>query len=73
MFQPDSIHVVQSHGVEYIITANEGDVKDYSDLPLLTTGFSESVRVKDLTLSGTCCLILTNWLYTFNKTNHLRI
>ena len=55
MFQPDSIHVVQSHGVEYIITANEGDVKDYSDLPLQTTGFSESVRVKDLTLSGTGC------------------
>lgn len=53
MFQPDSMHVVHVGHEEYIITANEGDIKDYSELPLPATGFSEGIRVHDLTLSGT--------------------
>lgn len=53
MFQPDSMHVVHVGHEEYIITANEGDIKDYSELPLHATGFSERIRVHDLTLSGT--------------------
>lgn len=53
MFQPDSIHAVHVGHKKYLITANEGDIKDYSELPLHVTGFSEGIRVHDLTLSGT--------------------
>jgi 2',3'-cyclic-nucleotide 2'-phosphodiesterase / 3'-nucleotidase / 5'-nucleotidase len=42
MYQPDAIAVVQDkHGKNYIISANEGDARDYD-------GFSEEVRVADL-------------------------
>ncbi|KAH3707600.1 hypothetical protein DPMN_067010 [Dreissena polymorpha] len=44
MYQPDSIKFYQHRGVDYIITANEGDVKDYKY-------FTEEARVKDLQLS----------------------
>ncbi|WAR09968.1 GIGA3-like protein, partial [Mya arenaria] len=44
MYQPDAIKVYRFKGTDYIITANEGDSKDY-------TYFSEEVRVKDLHLS----------------------
>ena len=44
MYQPDAIHVYTHKGEDYIITANEGDSKDYKY-------FSEEDRVDDLKLS----------------------
>lgn len=46
MFQPDGITYVNIDGSEYIISANEGDSRDYD-------GFSEEERVEDLTLDPT--------------------
>ena len=43
MYQPDAIKFFDIHGQTYLITANEGDSRDYD-------GFSEETRVKDLTL-----------------------
>lgn len=43
MYQPDAIASYKVHGRTYIVTANEGDARDYD-------GFSEEVRVKDLAL-----------------------
>ncbi|MDF1847892.1 MAG: choice-of-anchor I family protein [Parvibaculaceae bacterium] len=43
MYQPDSIVSFQSDGKTYLITANEGDAKDYD-------GWSEETRVAKLTL-----------------------
>lgn len=44
MFMPDAIASYNVNGVEYIVTANEGDSRDYD-------GYSEEERVKDLTLN----------------------
>ncbi|MBQ0786122.1 MAG: choice-of-anchor I family protein [Oceanihabitans sp.] len=46
MYQPDAIVNVNINGIDYIISANEGDSRDYD-------GFSEEVRVDDLTLDAT--------------------
>ncbi len=46
IYQPDAITYVKINGVEYIISANEGDARDYD-------GFSEEVRMDDLTLDET--------------------
>ena len=46
MYQPDAIAYVNVNGGEYIISANEGDARDYD-------GFSEEERVEDLTLDET--------------------
>ena len=46
MYQPDAIEFVSIGGNGYIISANEGDARDYD-------GFSEEDRVKDLTLDPT--------------------
>ena len=46
MYQPDSIASYEVNGKTYIVTANEGDSRDYD-------GFSEEERVKDLTLDPT--------------------
>ena len=46
MYQPDAISVVEKDGRTFIITANEGDSRDYD-------GFSEEARVEDLTLDPT--------------------
>jgi hypothetical protein len=46
MYQPDAITSYEVGGVEYIVTANEGDARDYG-------GFSEEDRVKDLDLDDT--------------------
>ncbi len=46
MYQPDAITYVSVNGGEYIISANEGDARDYD-------GYSEEVRVEDLTLDPT--------------------
>ena len=43
LYQPDAIAVFKTDGREFLITANEGDSRDYA-------GFSEEVRVKDLNL-----------------------
>jgi len=44
MFQPDMIQAYEVDGETYLVTANEGDARDYA-------GFSEETRVADLTLS----------------------
>jgi len=46
MFMPDAIASYKAGGVNYIVTANEGDSRDYD-------GYSEEERVKDLTLNAT--------------------
>ncbi|MCB0576035.1 MAG: T9SS type A sorting domain-containing protein, partial [Saprospiraceae bacterium] len=43
MFMPDAISSFEANGKTYIVTANEGDSRDYD-------GYSEEERVKDLTL-----------------------
>ncbi|WP_136481513.1 choice-of-anchor I domain-containing protein [Cognatitamlana onchidii] len=45
MFMPDAIASYQVNGINYIVTANEGDARDYD-------GYSEEVRVKDLSLNA---------------------
>jgi len=44
LFMPDAIDSYEVNGVNYIVTANEGDARDYD-------GYSEEVRVKDLNLN----------------------
>ncbi|TXE16888.1 alkaline phosphatase [Psychroserpens burtonensis] len=46
MYQPDAIVTVSINGTDYIISANEGDARDYD-------GFSEEVRVEDVVLDST--------------------
>lgn len=46
MYQPDAIAAYKVMGTNYIITANEGDSRDYD-------GFSEEERVEDLMLDPT--------------------
>jgi len=46
MYQPDAIATYQVNGATYLVTANEGDAKDYD-------GFSEETRVAKLTLDKT--------------------
>ncbi|WP_299061829.1 choice-of-anchor I family protein [uncultured Polaribacter sp.] len=46
IYMPDAIVYVKINGIEYIISANEGDARDYD-------GFSEEVRMDDLTLDET--------------------
>lgn len=45
MYQPDSIASYRVHGQTYLVTANEGDSRDYD-------GYSEEERVKDLVLDS---------------------
>lgn len=45
MYQPDAIATLTVDGSTYVLTANEGDSRDYD-------GFSEEARVADLTLDG---------------------
>lgn len=60
MYQPDAIRTVTIGGREYIVTADEGDSKDYSGLKLTTSGFDETKRVRDITLASTY-LSNNNW------------
>ncbi|HCP17913.1 MAG TPA: alkaline phosphatase, partial [Alphaproteobacteria bacterium] len=46
MYQPDAISTYDVNGATYLVTANEGDAKDYD-------GFSEETRVAKLTLDQT--------------------
>lgn len=43
MYQPDAIAAYQAGGQLYLVTANEGDARDYA-------GYSEEERVSDITL-----------------------
>lgn len=40
MYLPDAIAVIETNGIPYLFTANEGDARDYD-------GFSEEARIKD--------------------------
>jgi len=44
LYQPDSIAAYEWNGATFVVTANEGDSRDWN-------AYSEEVRVKDLTLS----------------------
>lgn len=44
MYQPDGIATFNDGGMDYVITANEGDLRDYY------TNFVEGVKVADITL-----------------------
>lgn len=46
IYHPDAVIYVNLDGTDYLITANEGDARDYD-------GFSEEERIKDITLDGT--------------------
>ncbi len=46
MYQPDSIDSIRVDGVTYVVTANEGDSRDYG-------GYSEEERVADIQLDST--------------------
>ncbi len=46
IFHPDAIKYAEVNGTGYLITANEGDARDYDD-------FSEEARVEDLVLDPT--------------------
>jgi 2',3'-cyclic-nucleotide 2'-phosphodiesterase (5'-nucleotidase family)/PKD repeat protein len=45
MYQPDAITTIDIAGTTYILTANEGDARDYD-------GFSEEFRIKDFRLNS---------------------
>ncbi|WP_152285776.1 choice-of-anchor I family protein [Flavicella marina] len=46
IYQPDAITAINIGGTEYVISANEGDARDYD-------GYSEEVRLDDLQLDET--------------------
>jgi hypothetical protein len=46
VYQPDAITMYEANGNDYIITANEGDGRDYN-------GYSSETRVEDLDLDAT--------------------
>ncbi len=45
MYQPDAITAIVIDGRQYLLSANEGDARDYD-------GYSEETRIADLTLDG---------------------
>ena len=49
MYQPDGIDVFEANGQTFLITANEGDVREWPGLP----GGTEATRVGSLTLDPT--------------------
>ncbi|WP_233899660.1 choice-of-anchor I family protein [Tenacibaculum piscium] len=55
MYQPDAIKYANINGIDYIFSANEGDARDYK-------GFSEEVRMEDLTLDETVFDASLNYL-----------
>ncbi|WP_158840796.1 choice-of-anchor I family protein [Polaribacter sp. L3A8] len=59
IYMPDAIVYVKINGVEYIISANEGDSRDYD-------GFSEEVRMDDLTLDETIFPAADDYLNKIN-------
>ncbi|WP_452231636.1 choice-of-anchor I family protein [Lacinutrix sp. MEBiC02595] len=59
MYQPDAIVNVNINGTDYIISANEGDSRDYD-------GFSEEERVDDLTLDETAFPLIEDYQNEIN-------
>jgi len=59
MYQPDAIAYINIGGADYIISANEGDARDYD-------GYSEEERLKDLTLDETIFPVDLDVLNTVN-------
>ncbi|MDW8344459.1 MAG: choice-of-anchor I family protein [Verrucomicrobiae bacterium] len=47
MYQPDAMACFEAGGVRYLVTANEGDGRDYSPV------FNEEVRLRNITLDAT--------------------
>jgi hypothetical protein len=45
MYQPDAVAVFEAHGETWLITADEGDVREYA-------GFEEAARIADLELDA---------------------
>ena len=66
MYQPDAIYMIKVNDVEYLITANEGDSKDYSGFPLNTEGFSEEIRAADADIAGNIMTLNTKCLSHLN-------
>ncbi len=52
IYQPDGIATFKHHGSTYLVTANEGDVREYAGLnaPKPTGKGDESVEIEDITL-----------------------
>ncbi|WP_087747684.1 MULTISPECIES: choice-of-anchor I family protein [unclassified Acidovorax] len=49
MYQPDSIAAYKAQdGATYLVTANEGDAREWGDSTVLNKGYLEEMRVKDL-------------------------
>ncbi|MCP5371997.1 MAG: choice-of-anchor I family protein [Hyphomicrobiales bacterium] len=48
MYQPDAIAAFQQGGMTYLVTANEGDARDYGGTP----GFSDETEVGDETVAA---------------------
>jgi len=53
MYQPDAVAIRRAHGRDWIVTANEGDARDWS-------AYAEEKRVKDVTLDATAFPDATN-------------
>ncbi|OWF53101.1 Mesenchyme-specific cell surface glycoprotein [Mizuhopecten yessoensis] len=67
MYQPDSIKVMYIKGKPYLVTANEGDAKDYSDITG-AGGFTEETRVSALTLNASSDVVQWADLNGYNNT-----
>lgn len=63
MYQPDAIQTMEWAGTSYLVTANEGDAKDFPDF----NGFSETVRIKDIVLSENSSVL--TWAKEYNKSS----
>ena len=48
MYQPDAIATFRDRNATYLVTANEGDVREYEGLP----GGTEAVEIEDIALDG---------------------
>lgn len=59
IYMPDAIVSVKINGAEYVISANEGDSRDYD-------GFSEEVRMDDLVLDETVFPASNDYLNKIN-------
>ncbi|MEC3905423.1 choice-of-anchor I family protein [Tamlana sp. 2201CG12-4] len=59
IYQPDAITSVNIGGTDYIFSANEGDARDYG-------GYSEEVRVDDLTLDESAYPVAGDFLNEVN-------
>ncbi|XP_033748422.1 mesenchyme-specific cell surface glycoprotein-like isoform X2 [Pecten maximus] len=74
MYQPDSIKVIYVKGKPFLVTANEGDAKDYSKIQG-AGGFNEQSRVSELTINASSTVAhwssLNGYDGTLNALEHL--